>query len=92
MDTDLLEAVKPIETVDDVVEALKGTKAVATLLDCDPRVVSNWRKRERLPLYTFAPISRALNGRIAPLVLWGISEDVARALAASAMIEEFISS
>lgn len=63
--------VEQINTADDVLDRLGGTNAVAKLLDCDARVVSNWRARG-LPPETFVALTQALNAKdlYAPPSLW----------------------
>jgi len=61
-----------LDSVDEVVEALGGTKAVATLFGRTDPAVSNWRKDARFPTYTFDVIEDELQkiGKCAPRSLW----------------------
>lgn len=51
---------KNLTTVDEVVEALGGTTAVADRLGIGPSAVSNWRARGSIARAKFVVISRAL--------------------------------
>jgi len=68
--------IKHLETVDEVIEELGGTKAVAELTDRrkDSSVVLMWKNRKRFPANTFTAIQPALKRRnaAAPNSLWGM--------------------
>ena len=63
------------ETVGDIIDALGGTRAVATLTGFGSSAVSNWRSRGRIPaeLYlVFSEALAALNKRADP-ALFGMT-------------------
>jgi hypothetical protein len=64
-----------LETVDQVIDALGGTCAVARRTARDPRAVSNWRMRGKLPADTYPILVHdlAAKGRKAPPALWGVT-------------------
>lgn len=64
-----------LETVDQVIDALGGTSAVARRTARDPRAVSNWRMRGKLPSNTYPILVHdlAAKGHRAPAELWGIT-------------------
>jgi DNA-binding transcriptional regulator YdaS (Cro superfamily) len=51
-----------LNTVDEVVEALGGTAAVAALTGVTAPAVSNWRERGAIPSEYFLRIGEALRG------------------------------
>lgn len=59
-------------TVDSVIEALGGTKAVAGLFGRTDPAVSNWRKEGQFPPGTYDVIEAELEkiGKCAPRYLW----------------------
>lgn len=61
-----------LSTVDSVIEAMGGTKAVAALFGRTDPAVSNWRKDGQFPPYTFDVIENELRkiGKTAPRSLW----------------------
>jgi len=61
-----------LSSVSDVIDALGGTKAAASLLDVSHAAVSVWRVNNRLPAHTFTTISRELLSKAlsAYLDLW----------------------
>lgn len=65
-----------LETVDDVIEALGGSAAVASLLGFRTSAVSNWKERGRIPAGKFQLISEALEprGLRVALSVFGFSE------------------
>lgn len=70
---------KRINTVDEVIDTLGGTGAVARMLGVDDRLVSNWRRPDRgLPAYTYVALIKALEakGFSAPSTLWRMWEPV----------------
>ena len=64
-------------TVDEVIETLGGTNAVARAFGVTPGAVSQWRK-EGLPADTFVAMSGLLmeQGMTAPSHFWGMREIV----------------
>jgi len=66
-----------LQTTDDVIDALGGTKAVAEIVSRRPQAVSNWREkvRGRFPPETYLILTAALKRRrlSAPSSLWGMS-------------------
>jgi hypothetical protein len=62
-----------LTTVDEVIDALGGTKRAALLSGADPRAVSNWRRYGRLPskLFVLHLSELAKGGLDAPPALWG---------------------
>lgn len=60
-----------INTADEVIDVLGGTRAVARLMGVDDRVVSNWRERG-LPPETFVALTSKLKEKNldAPPSLW----------------------
>lgn len=64
--------VEELKTVDAVLDALGGTKAVAALFGRTDPAISNWRKAEQFPAYTYFVIKDELQkiDRRAPASLW----------------------
>lgn len=56
----------------EVIEALGGNPAVATLTDSKPNAVSNWRGFKTFPSNTYVAMTSALHemGKSAPPSLW----------------------
>lgn len=67
------------ETVDEVIDALGGTRAVARLLLGKEAAVSNWRAAGHFPSNTYLAIQRELAkiGATAPDFLWRMKMAVA---------------
>lgn len=67
--------IRKLKTVDEVIDRLGGTGAVARITRRRPQAVTNWRKRG-LPRKTFLILSAELRkARLsAPAELWGFSE------------------
>ncbi len=65
-----------LRTVSDVIDALGGTKATASLLGRSMQAVTNWRAQGRFPAKTFLVLSRALEKQhaSAPAALWGLDD------------------
>lgn len=65
-----------LQTVDEVIQALGGTKAVARLLERTDPAISNWRKLGHLPAHTYIVIRNELQkiDRRAPDSLWKMWE------------------
>lgn len=64
-----------LETVEDVIEALGGTAAMARLTGSRMTAVSNWRRQyNRFPARTYTHILAELEkvGKTAPASLWGM--------------------
>ena len=63
-----------LKTVNDVIDALGGTSAVARLTARKPQHVSNWRSEKRIPAAKYLKMQAHLRGRrlSAPSTLWGI--------------------
>ena len=61
-----------LTTVNEVIEALGGTKAAASLLSISPSAVSVWRVNNKLPAHTFTVISQELLSKMlsADFSLW----------------------
>lgn len=61
-----------LQTTDDVVETLGGTKELAKALGVGITAVINWRTRKRFPADTYFAIRDELKarGRVAPEHLW----------------------
>lgn len=70
------DMVKHLETVDEVIAELGGTKAVAELTNRrkDSSAVLMWKNRRRFPTNTFTLLQPELERRnaIAPNKLWGM--------------------
>ncbi len=64
--------VEELKTVDAVLDALGGTRAVAELFGRTDPAISNWRKAEQFPAYTYPVIRNELQkiDRCAPEALW----------------------
>lgn len=64
-----------LSTVDDVIDSLGGTNAVAKLLGASAKAVSHYRRRG-LPAETFIALTAALNAKdlYAPPSLWRMRE------------------
>jgi hypothetical protein len=52
-----------LKSVEDIVDALGGTVAVATLAAVGPSTVSNWKARGGIPPENFMKLSAALERR-----------------------------
>lgn len=52
-----------LETVDDVIEALGGTAAAASLLGVSSPAVSNWKERGKIAADKFLLVREALEAR-----------------------------
>jgi hypothetical protein len=68
-----------LTTAGDVIDALGGTGATASLLGIRwPQVVANWRVRGRLPPDRYLVMLAELRarGKTAPPSLWGIASPV----------------
>ncbi len=65
-----------LKTVDDIIEALGGTGAVADLVELGPSAVSMWRTKGQIPAPLYLVIRDALASRRkrAPLSLFGFKE------------------
>lgn len=63
---------EPLTTVDAVVVALGGTRAVADLTGATDSAVSNWRKSGTFPARTYIILKAALGQRDAPDSLWSM--------------------
>jgi hypothetical protein len=61
-----------ITTVDDVIDALGGTAAIAEMTSALPTAVYNWRAAGKFPTDTYLLIQDELRarGRVAPDHLW----------------------
>jgi hypothetical protein len=67
--------IKHLETVDEVIDALGGIKAVSDLMQCKASsTVPMWKHRQRFPATTFATLQAELRkrGASAPTDLWGM--------------------
>lgn len=67
---------REIATIDDVIDQLGGTSAVARLTGRPAQAVSNWRRRGKAPPEAYLIISRALSerGLSVPLHVLGMDE------------------
>lgn len=69
---------KELTSVDDIIDTLGGTFAVARIaaLGITPQGVSNWRKRGRLPAEKYLVMTAELRrrGYTAPAAIFGIPE------------------
>lgn len=65
-----------LKTVDDVIEALGGLKAVSEITGSSQSAVWNWRDRGAFPSKKHVVMTGALErrGLVAPLSLWGVEE------------------
>lgn len=52
-----------LKTVDEIVDALGGTVAVARLVNLSKQAVCNWRYRKGIPARNYATIEAALAAR-----------------------------
>lgn len=67
---------KPLETVEEVIDALGGSAAVMALTGVrSPQAVSNWRRRKKIPPRHFAQMADALSVKnlAAPRRLWDMA-------------------
>ena len=71
-----------LKTVDDVIDALGGTSAVAKITGRKPQHVSNWRSDKRIPADTYLYLKHRLSMQrmSASSLLWGITPVRARAV------------
>lgn len=62
-----------LATVDDIIDAVGGTRAAASLAGVTLPAVSNWRERRRIPSEKFMIFAEALRevGKEAPPELFG---------------------
>ncbi|SFV31272.1 hypothetical protein SAMN05216456_1287 [Devosia crocina] len=68
---------KALESVDDVIRALGGTRSVMELTEAKTnQVVTNWRSLNRFAANTYVVMTDALKlkGLTAPASLWGMKE------------------
>jgi len=63
-----------LKTVDEVIDSLGGTVAVASITSRVPSAVSNWRTREKFAPETYLIMTSKLAtiGKTAPPTLWGM--------------------
>lgn len=68
--------IRALATVDQVIDALGGTSAVARLVGKWPSAISNWRVRGVMPADTLLVISNALKAirKNAPPSLWDVAD------------------
>lgn len=76
--------VQPLSTTADVMDALGGTGAVASLTGSKLSAASNWRSFETFPANTYVAMKAALDARglTAPDSLWGMKSAVEQESAA----------
>jgi hypothetical protein len=72
-------SIEVLHTVDAVVDALGGTGAVANLVGKTDAAISNWRKSDQFPAYTYLRIRAELEkaSKSAPDSLWAMAAAVA---------------
>lgn len=67
---------KHLQSAAEVIDALGGTAAVATLIGTTYRAAANWKSFDAFPPKTFLALTTALQakGYAAPASLWGMVE------------------
>lgn len=70
---------EPLETAEQVFEALGGNKGLETLTGSKPNTVSMWKKAGGFPANSYIMIMDALRavGKTAPASLWSMKQKVA---------------
>lgn len=70
-------SLETLDTVDQVMAALGGNQAVASLTASKPSTLSMWRKAKSFPSNTHYVMTKALGriGKTAPATLWGMKTE-----------------